>query len=490
MTASNEPTPGSGSAVLGVFRSGAPTLDPRAWLTLITLCAAQFLIALDFSIVTVALPEIGRDLDFGATEDLQWVMTAFILPTASLLLLFGRASDLFGRRRLFVTGLVLVTAFSLIAGLASSAEMLVAARAGQGIGSAMIGPAALALLTSSFPEGPQRDRALGVSGALLSLGFVAGAISGGVITSALSWRWTMLILVAIGAIVLIAALLLLPKTRERSGARLDLPGATLATAGLLALVYGVSTAGEAGWTSAPTLVALIGAAVLLASFLAVESRNPAALAPLHILNSRTVKWGGLTGFITFGMTGATTVLLSLYMQDVLDYSPLAAGLAFLAEGVFAIAAGALAPRLIGARGPSRTLIAGLICQAASTGAMVLLPAGGNLGLLLITTAGLGFGHVLAVVAFIGIMTSGLPNGQQGLAGGLAQTAQQLGGAVCIPVLATVVAGQTGAPGSATDLLGGLHAGFLVSASVALAGALIAALLLRLPAAAPKIATAA
>ncbi|MEO6090721.1 MAG: MFS transporter, partial [Umezawaea sp.] len=410
--------------------SGTPAgLGIRGWLTLITVCAAQFMISLDFSIVTVALPAIGRGLDFGGADDLQWVMTAFILPTAGFLLLFGRVSDLVGRRPLFIVGLLVVTAFSLVAGLASAPWVLIAARAGQGLGSAMVGATALALLTASFPEGPRRDKALGVSGALLSLGFVVGTIGGGIITSGLNWRWTMLILVIMGGVVLVGAVALLPKGEERHSARLDVPGALLATTGLLALVYGISEVGDVGWGDPRALVPLVVAVVLLAGFLRVEGTQAAPLAPLAILRRRTVKWGGLTGFITFGMCGGTTVLVSLYLQDVLHWSPLATGVAFLAEGVAAMVAGSLAARFIGGLGTPAILIIGLLVQGAGTAAMLLLPQGGNVAVLLVTTGALGFGHVLAVVAFIGTMTSGVSAEHQGLASGLAQTAQQVGSAV-------------------------------------------------------------
>ncbi|APU15406.1 MFS transporter [Actinoalloteichus fjordicus] len=454
----------------------------RGALTLITVCAAQFMIALDFSIVTVALPAIDRSLNFGGPGALQWVVTAFILPTAGLLLLFGRLSDLFGRRRLFIVGMVIVTVFSLVAGLASVPWVLIAARAGQGVGSAMVGATALALLTSLFPEGPRRDKALGVSGALLSFGFVAGTIGGGVVTSGLSWRWTMLILVIMGAVVLLGAVTLLPRHEERRSARLDVPGALLATSGLLALVYGISTVGTTGWTDPLALSLLLAAVLLLGAFRYVEGRTKAPLAPLSILRRRSVTWGGLTGFVTFGMCGGTTVLLSLYMQDVLLWSPLATGAGFLAEGVAAIVAGALAARFIAAIGTPRTLVIGLLVQGIGTAAMLLLPQEGNLTLLLLTTSALGFGHVLAVVSFIGTMTSGVSNADQGLAGGLAQTAQHVGSAVGVAVLAAVVASATITEGVTAEAgsLVGLRAGLLVGALVTFAGAAVAALFLRKP----------
>ena len=216
----------------------AARLGARGRLILITLCGATFMTGLDYSIITVALPEIGRDLGFSGASALQWVATACLLPTAALMPLFGRASDMVGRRRLFMTGVAGFTLMSLAAALAPSPATLVAARAGQGVAAAMIGPTALALMTSAFPEGPRRTRALGVNGALLSLGFVVGTIGGGLITSGLNWRWTMLLLAGIGSLVLLGALTVVRETAGRSRTGLDVPGAILASGGLFALVYG------------------------------------------------------------------------------------------------------------------------------------------------------------------------------------------------------------------------------------------------------------
>ncbi|HEX7301577.1 MFS transporter [Lentzea sp.] len=321
-----------------------------------------------------------------------------------------------------------------------------------------------------------------MSGALLSLGFVVGTIGGGVITSGLSWRWTMLILVIMGALVLLGAVTLFEKDQERHATRLDVPGALLATTGLLALVYGISTVGTSGWGSPGALVPLVGSVVLLGAFLFVEGRQKAPLAPLSILGRRTVKWGGLTGFITFGMCGGATVLLSLYMQEVLRWSPLATGIGFVAEGGAAMVSGVLAARFIGRIGTPAVLMLGLLVQGVGTLAMLLLPQQGNLVLLIVTTSALGFGHVLAVVAFIGTMTSGVPSEHTGLASGLAQTAQQVGSAVGVAVLAAVVAAATVPDAAAPEAasLAGLRAGLLVAAIVTLAGLAVVALFLRKP----------
>ncbi|WP_078840848.1 MFS transporter [Streptomyces antioxidans] len=465
-------------------RPGAETgrLGVRGWLILATLCGATFMTGLDFSVVTVALPEIGRDLGFASTGALQWVATACLLPTASLLPLFSRVSDLVGRRRLFIAGVALFAGFSLFAGLAPGPAALIAARVGQGASAAMIAPTAIALMTTAFPEGPRRTRALGVNGAVLSLGFVLGTLGGGVITSGLNWRWTMLTLVIIGALVLLGATVLLPGTAtERAAARLDIPGAVLAGIGLFALVYGVSTGPEAGWGSVPTLGSLALAVLALGAFLLVERRHTAPLIPLGLLNRPTVKWSGLIGFITLGMCGGTTVLLSLYMQDVLGYSALATGAGFLAEGGTALLGGMLAARLIGALGTAGAMATGLAVQGLGTGAMVLLPERGGTALLLLTSGAMGFGHVLTVVAFITAMTSGLREDEQGVAGGLSQLPQFLGaiGTACLAAIVTArtkALATTRSPTLAT--LGGLHTAMLTAGFVCLAGALLAVLLLR------------
>jgi MFS family permease len=428
-------------------------LGPRGWLVLLTLCGATFMTGLDYSIVTVALPQIGRDLGFASAADLQWVMTACVLPTAALLPLCGRLGDLVGRRRMFVTGVVVFTAFSLAAGVAPGPGALVAARAGQGVAAAAIGATAIALMTTAFPEGPRRSRALGVNGAVLSLGFVTGTIGGGVITTGLSWRWTMLLLVVIGLAVLAGAAAL-PHTADRAVTRLDVPGAILAGAGLFTLVYALST----GWN----VPALAAAAVLLGAFLLLEARQPVPLVPLGLLGR--AKWSLLIGVITFGMCGGATLLLSLYMQDVLGYTPLATGLGFLAEGLAALIAGVVAGRLI-ARGARAALVAGLLTQAAGTAGMALLPPEGDLPLLLITSGVMGFGHVLTVVAFITVLTSGLHDREQGVAGGLAQLPQFVG-AVGTALLTAIATARS--PAMTTD---GLRTAMLAAAAILLAGLL-------------------
>lgn len=448
-------------------------LGVRGWLVLITLCGATFMTGLDYSIITVALPAIGRDLGFADAGSLQWVATACLLPTAALMPLFGRVGDLVGRRRLFILGVALFAGLSLVAGLAASPGLLVVARAGQGIAAAMIGPTALALMTTAFSEGPQRTRALGVNGALLSLGFVVGTIGGGLITSGLNWRATMGLLLAMGVLVLIGAATVVTDSAARTATRLDVPGAILASSGLFALVYAISTGAQAGWTSAPTLGALAVAITALAGFGFAEFRHRAPLVPLRLLRSPNMVRGGVAGLITFGMCGGATMLLSLYMQNVLGYSALATGLGFTGEGVAALLGGMIVARIIDARGTRWTLGMGLAIQAGGTLGLVFLPSANGIALLLGASAVMGFGHVLSVVSAVSTMTSGLDPRDQGVAGSLAQMPTFLG-AIGVAGLAAIavaradsVAGEVAAK---TATLTGLHTGFAVAGIVAAVGA--------------------
>ncbi|WP_299537794.1 MFS transporter [uncultured Streptomyces sp.] len=462
--------------------AGDGAFSTRGWLVLITLCCATFMCGLDFSIVTVALPDIGSSLGFSSPGTLQWVATASLLPSASLLPLFARVADLVGRKKLFTFGVALFTLFSLGAALAGNPGVLIATRVGQGTAAAMIAPAAIALMTGYFPEGPQRARALGLNGAVMSLGFVLGALGGGVITSGFSWRWTMVVLCVMGALALAGALAL-PKMRESSAAkRMDVPGAVLATLGLFGLVYGISTGGDKGWVRLDSLGSVVAGAVLLGAFLLVERRHPEPLIPLTVLNRPTVKWSGLFGVITFGMCAGTTVLLSLYMQNVLGFTPLQAGLSYLGEGAAAMLGGMYVARLLGRFGGARVLAAGLLIQGIGTVAMFLLPETVNLPVLIVTSSVMGLGHVFSVVSFITVMTTGVVEEDQGVVGGLSQLPQYVA-AIGVAGLSAIAAARTTslAGGSAPDAaatLGGLHAGMVTAGAVALAGAALAATVLR------------
>ncbi|WP_018544990.1 MFS transporter [Streptomyces sp. LaPpAH-108] len=453
-------------------------LTPRLRLVLVLLLAAQFMLAVDFSILNVALPVIGRGLGFRLGQ-LQWIGTAFALCAAGFTLLFGRVADLFGRRRLFLGGLAVLAVASLAGGLATSPEVLLAARVLQGLATTAVTPAGLSLLTTSFPEGPLREKALGLNGALMSAGFTTGAILGGVLTDLLSWRWAFFVNVPVALAVLLVAPAVIAESRT-SGHRatLDLPGALTVTLGLLAVVLGLTQAGERGWGSPYTLGALGAGVALLVLFGAVERRVAQPLVPLHVLGRRTVAWGNLAGLVAFLTETSLVFLLTLYLQKVLGFSPLAAGLSFGVLGVGTVTGGALAPRIIGRIGSRRTLIVGGVVQAVFTAALLGLGTGhASLGPLLVATFAGGIGNMLVIVGFMVTATSGLADGEQGLATGLATMTQQIGITMGTPVMSAIATGAMTGTG-ALAVLTGLKTAIAVNAGLVLLGVLTSAVFLR------------
>ncbi|MGW2186372.1 MFS transporter, partial [Streptomyces sp. NPDC001719] len=316
----------------------ADRMTTRAKMILLVLCAAQFIIALDFSILNVALPVLGDDLGMGQA-DLQWAVTACALPAGGFLLLFGRIADRYGRRRLFLTGLALFTAASVLAAFAWNPAVFLLGRTFQGLGSAVIVPTGMSLLTTTFAEGPQREKALGISGTLLSLGYTIGMVLGGVMTDSLGWRSTMGLLGVAGIGILAVAPGLLTESRHPRRPRVDIPGAVTVTGGLLALIYALSTAAQRGFGGIDVIAALIAGIALLVAFVAVESRAAEPLVSLPMLRRRTVAWGNLGGLATFSLMSAVIFLLTLYLQEVLELSPFRTGLVFGVQGVFAALAG-------------------------------------------------------------------------------------------------------------------------------------------------------
>ncbi|MFJ2151314.1 MFS transporter [Streptomyces microflavus] len=454
-------------------RSPAPAPAPparlsgRARLVLFVLCAAQFMVALDFSVLNVALPVLGADLGL-STSGLQWAVTAFALPSGGFLLLFGRIADLYGRRRLFLAGLTLFGASSLLATLAWDPASFLAGRALQGLGAAVIVPTGMSLLTTTFPEGPLRDRALGISGTLLSLGFTVGMVAGGVLTDTLGWRSTMGLLTVASVVVLVLAPKVLEESRTPDRPRLDVPGAVAVTGGLLALIYALTTAAEHGFGRADVLVALVLGVGLLAAFVVVESRAAAPLVSLPMLRRRTVAFGNLGGLITFSMMSTVVFVLTLYLQEVLGLSPFATGLVFGVQGVLSVVAGMYAPRLIGRIGARRTLVVSLLGQGLFIGA--LLGLGTDAGVWLATAAVslASMCHLGAIIAYGLTVTSGVPNEEQGLATGLVTTTQQVGLTVGIPLLGVLATTQGG-------LFDGVRTVVAIAAAVLLAaGAAVAA----------------
>ncbi|MDT9693653.1 MFS transporter [Streptomyces sp. P9(2023)] len=439
----------------------AARMDGRMRLVLLVLLVAQFMLAVDFSILNVALPVIGEGLGF-SLANLQWIGTAFALAAAGFTLLFGRVADLVGRRRLFLGGMALLGISSLAGGLATDPALLMAARVAQGLATAAVTPAGLSLLTSSFPEGPLRAKALGLNGALMSAGFTTGAILGGVLTDLLSWRWAFFINVPVALAVLLVAPAVLKESRPADRPRLDVPGAITVTGGLLALVYGLTT---------EPLALPVGVALLVA-FWFVERRAASPLVPVRILSRPTVIWGNLAGLVAFVTETSLVFLMTLYLQDVLGFSPLAAGLSFGVLGAGTVLGGVLASRFIGRYGSRAALVAGGLLQAAATVSLYALGDDRSwLWLLLAATFAGGVGNMLAIVGFMVTATSGLPDSEQGMATGLATMTQQIGITMGTPIMSAVVV-------TSTTVLDGIGLAVLVNAAIVVVGAVLAGIFLR------------
>ncbi|MEU4154443.1 MFS transporter [Streptomyces sp. NPDC026659] len=466
-----EPNPTSSELPTPVSPADPVKLSTRDRLVLFVLCAAQFMVALDFSVLNVALPQLGDDLGMSRTA-LQWAVTAFALPSGGFLLLFGRVGDLYGRRRLFLGGLGLFGAASLLATLAWNPEIFLAARALQGLGAAAIVPTGMSLLTTTFAEGPARDRALGVSGALLSLGFTTGMIAGGVLTDTLGWRSTMALLTLVTLLVLPLAPALLPESRTATHRRLDVPGAVTVTGGLLSLIYALSSAADRGFGHADVLVCLVAGLALLAGFTVIESRTPAPLVSLPMLRRRTVAWGNLGGLVTFSMMSAVVFVLTLYLQEILGLSAFETGLVFGVQGVLSVVAGTLAPKVIGRLGAPRTLVVSLAGQGALVATLPLLDTGSWSAWLATAAVSLAsVCHLGAIVSYGLTATSGVPDTEQGLATGLVTSTQQVGITVGIPLLGSLAA-------ASPDLLSGVHTVLGLDAAIVLAAAALVGVGLR------------
>lgn len=408
-------------------------------------CAAQFMVVLDVSVVNVALPSIQTALGFDAAG-LQWVVGGYAVVFAGFLLLGGRLADLYGRRRALVWGLALFSVSSLVGGLATNPGLLIAMRAVQGLGAAVLAPATLTILTTAFTEGAGRTKALAIWSAVSSAGGAAGNLIGGVLTDALSWRWILLINVPIGAVAVLAALRLLPSGRPRAASgRLDVPGAVLATLGVTALVYGVNQAGTQGWRGPTTLTGLAVGAVALTVFAVTEARYAVApLLPPRLVRQRTIWAGNVAMLLAGGCFIPMWYFLSLYMQDVLHYGALATGIGFLPHTLAGIAAARLAPAVM-----ERTGARGLIVFGALLGAVGFLWQSGIsthsgyldglLGPAIVMSAGMG----LLITPITTTVTSGVREQDAGAAAGLMNTTRQMGGAVGLAALVTLATADGG-----------------------------------------------
>jgi EmrB/QacA subfamily drug resistance transporter len=455
----------------------------RKWLALALLCAVQFMVVLDIAIVNVALPSIQVDLGF-SQENLQWVISAYALLFGGFLLLGGRAADLLGRRRLFIIGTVVFTVASLLAGFAWSEGALIGARALQGLGAAIITPAGLSILTTTFAEGRDRNAALGAWGGVGAFGAVAGVLLGGVLTDALSWEWIFYVNVPVGAAALLLAPVLLRESRDLKVRSFDAPGAVLVTGGLVTLVYAITQAHEYGWASVETIGVLAASAALLGGFLAWEARAAEPLMPFSIFRLRTVSGANVAGLILGTAVFAMFLMLTLYMQQVLGYSAMRTGVAYLAVAGTAIVWSGVAAQLVNRVGVKPVLIAGMASLTAGLVYFTQVSVGGSYlgdllpGFLLIAI-GLGFSFVpISIAALAGVQPA-----EAGLASGLINTSQQVGGALGVAVLSTIatsttsnaVESGTGIPFALTD---GFQAAFIGAAAIAVMGVLAALVLIR------------
>lgn len=455
-------------------------LTIRQRLAVAVLLTAGFTLAVDFSILNVALPSIGADVGI-PLRDLQWIATSFALCAAGLTLLFGRVADLVGRRRLFLAGMALLGAASLAGGLATDPAVLLVARAAQGTATAMVTPAALSLLTTSFAEGPLRQRVLGLNGALMAAGFTAGAILGGVLTDLLSWRWAFFANVVVAAAVLLVAPAVLAESRPAARPRVDVPGAVTVTLGLLAVVDGLTTAGQRSWTDPRALGPLLAGLALLAVFGLIERRTAQPLVPIALLRRRGLAWGNTAGLLAFATETSLVFLLTLYLQRVRGYSALGTGLSFGVLGAGTVLGGLLGPRVIGRIGARRAMVAGLLAQAVATAPLVFVgPAAGWIAVVWAATFVGGVANLVAIVGFMVAGTSGLPDGEQGLATGLATMSQQIGITLGIPVMSAIVTAHVHTLGIAQGaaVLGGVRSAIAVNAALCAVTALLLALVAR------------
>jgi EmrB/QacA subfamily drug resistance transporter len=457
----------------------------RRWTALILLCVAQFVVVLDASIVNVALPSIGKGLHF-TDRNLPWVVNAYVIAFGGFLLLGGRAADLLGRRRIFMSGLVVVAVASLAAGFASTQAELITARAAQGLGAAIISPSALSIVTTLFHDGAERNKALGAWGAVAGSAGAAGVLLGGILTEGLGWEWVLWVNVPVSLIALALTPGLIPESRSESATRhFDAAGAVGVTAGLSVLAYALLDASSAGWGSAKIVSLLSVAALLLAAFVWVESRSDAPLVPFRIFRLRTLTGANVVGVLLGASLFSMFFFISLYMQQVLGYSPIHAGLSYLPLALTIVVAAGLGGQLVTRFGFKPILAAGMLCVAGGLAWFSQISVHGSfladiLGPSLLAAIGLGFGFVTSTIAAV----SGVGDREQGLASGLINTSQQIGGALGLAVLSTIATTRTShvlAGGTAslhTALTDGFQRAFLGGSVIAALGFVATLVLIR------------
>lgn len=461
--------------------------DPRRWFALVAIAAAQFMVVLDIAIVNVALPSIGQDLNF-SQQNLQWVISAYAIVFGGFLLLGGRVADLWGRRRMFMAGVTLFTVASLLCGLAWSEASLIAFRAIQGLGGALLSPAALSILTTTFAEGRERNVALGVWGAVAGSGAAAGTLLGGVLTSGFGWSWIFFVNIPIGAAVVALAPWLLRESRLEGERGSDFAGAITVTGGLMLLVYAMTEAPTRGWGSGRTILTLAASALLLASFLAIELRARRPIMPLRIFRLRTLSAANLVGVLVGASLFSQFFLITLYMQQILGFSALRTGVAYIASTFTIIVFSGIAQAMVTRMGVKPILTTGLVLTAVAIGGFYTrLPVDGTyFGDLLVPFLIGGVGLGLTFVPFSIAALTGVSPRDAGLASGLLNTSPQIGGAIGIAVASTVattfaarfVASHPGTlPFSPDAVVSGFHVAFAVQAALIAVAALVAVLLI-------------
>jgi EmrB/QacA subfamily drug resistance transporter len=462
----------------------ASTADRRRWFGLAALCSAFFMVILDVAIVNVALPTIQVDLDF-SQKNLQWVVSAYALTFGGLLLLGGRIADLLGRRRIFMIGIAVFAAASLLAGLAWSDAVLIFSRALQGVGAALMTPAALSILMTTFQEGRERNTALGIWGAVGASGGTIGVLLGGILTDTIGWEWIFFLNVPVGlAVIALAPALLRESRAEPSARRFDLAGALSVTAGIAVLVYALVEANDAGWGSVQTISLFAASAALFAVFAVVELRTRAPIMPFSIFRIRAVTGSNLAGLALGGAVFGMIFVLTLYMQQVLGYTPLETGLAWLAMSLTALVSSIIGSALVTRIGTRVPLIAGLLVGAVGLVLLSRISAGGDyasdlLPGLLVVGSGLGLSFVAVSIGAL----EGVRERDAGLASGLVNTTQQVGGALGVAVLSTAAISRTdellasgeSAPVALTE---GFQIALLVAAGFAVGGAVAALAFIR------------
>src|SRR5438552_9331887 len=457
--------------------------DRRKWLALALLSVVQFMVVLDIAIVNVALPSIQVDLGF-SEQNLQWVISAYALAFGGFLLLGGRAADLLGRRRIFLAGLIVFTLASLFAGLAWSEASLISARALQGLGAAVITPAALSILSTTFVEGRERNIALGVWGAVGGFGAAAGVLLGGILTDALSWSWIFFVNVPVGVTAFILAPVLLKESRDATVKSFDALGAVLVTGGLSSLVYAITQAGQDGWLAGKTVSFFAASLIMLVGFLAWEQRHPEPLMRLGILRIKTVSGANVAGFIMGTATFSLFLMLTLYMQQVLGYSPMKTGVGYLAVAGTAIFTSAIAAQLVTRIGVKPVLAIGMTSLTGGLVYFTQVSVGGSY--LADLLPGFLLSSVLLCVSFVPISIAalaGIQPAEAGLASGLINTSQQIGGALGIAALSPIATSRTsdalaGGATRAQALVDGFHGAFFAGVILAAIGIVAAQALIR------------